>query len=66
MYWISQTAYDPRGTERLLAVLADRETLATFCWVGRAAEDHPLHVRAAVAAAMRLRFIPGITARTTA
>ena len=50
MYWISQTAYDPRGTERLLAVLADRETLATFCWVGRAAEDHPLHVRAAVAA----------------
>ena len=24
MYWISQTAYDPRGTERLLAVLADR------------------------------------------
>src|SRR5215208_2684953 len=50
MYWTSQTAYDPRGTERLLAVLADRETLATFCWVGRAAEDHPLHVRAAVAA----------------
>ena len=50
MYWISQTAYDPRGTERLLAVLADRETLATFCWVGRAAEDHPLHMRAAVAA----------------
>jgi peptidoglycan/xylan/chitin deacetylase (PgdA/CDA1 family) len=49
-YWISQTAYDPRGTERLLGVLADRETLATFCWVGRAAEDHPLHVRAAVSA----------------
>ena len=49
-YWISQTAYDPRGTERLLAVLADRAALATFCWVGRAAEDHPRHVRAAVSA----------------
>jgi peptidoglycan/xylan/chitin deacetylase (PgdA/CDA1 family) len=49
-YWISQTAYDPRGTERLLGVLADRSALATFCWVGRAAEDHPLHVRAAVGA----------------
>jgi peptidoglycan/xylan/chitin deacetylase (PgdA/CDA1 family) len=31
-------------------VLADRGTLATFRWVGRAAEDQPLHVRAAVAA----------------
>ncbi|HLL50877.1 MAG TPA: polysaccharide deacetylase family protein [Thermomicrobiales bacterium] len=50
MYWISQTAYDPRGTERLLQVLADRDTLATFCWVGRAAVDHPIHVRAATAA----------------
>jgi peptidoglycan-N-acetylglucosamine deacetylase len=50
MYWISQTAYDPRGTERLLQVLADRDAPATFCWVGRAAEDHPEHVRAAVAA----------------
>jgi peptidoglycan-N-acetylglucosamine deacetylase len=49
-YWLSQTAYDPRGTERLLTVLADRGVLGTFCWVGRAAEDHPLHVRAAVAA----------------
>ena len=49
-YWISQTAYDPRGTERLLGVLADRGTLATFCWVGRAAEDHPLHVHAAAGA----------------
>jgi peptidoglycan-N-acetylglucosamine deacetylase len=46
-YWISQTAYDPRGTERLLGILADRGALATFCWVGRAAEDHPLHVRSA-------------------
>jgi peptidoglycan/xylan/chitin deacetylase (PgdA/CDA1 family) len=50
MYWVSQTAYDPRGTERLLAVLADRDVPGTFCWVGRAAEDHPLHVRAAVGA----------------
>jgi len=50
MYWISQTAYDPRGTERLLELMADRETLATFCWVGRAAVDHPMHVRGAVAA----------------
>jgi peptidoglycan/xylan/chitin deacetylase (PgdA/CDA1 family) len=50
MYWHSQTAYDPRGTERLLGVLADRDILATFCWVGRAAEDHPLHVRAAAEA----------------
>ena len=49
-YWISQTAYDPRGTERLLAVLADRDLPATFCWVGRAAEDHPEHVEAAVVA----------------
>lgn len=50
MYWISQTDYDQRGTERLLSVLADSWTLATFCLVGRAAEDQPLHVRAAVAA----------------
>ncbi len=50
MYWLSQTAYDPRGTERLLEVLEDRGALATFCWVGRAAEDHPMHVRAATAA----------------
>jgi peptidoglycan/xylan/chitin deacetylase (PgdA/CDA1 family) len=49
-YWLSQTAYDPTGLDRLLAVLADRGVAASFCWVGRAAEDHPLHVRAAVAA----------------
>jgi peptidoglycan-N-acetylglucosamine deacetylase len=49
-YWLSQTAYDPRGTERLLQVLADRGVVATFCWVGRAAEDRPLLVRAAVSA----------------
>ncbi|MFN8592932.1 MAG: polysaccharide deacetylase family protein [Thermomicrobiales bacterium] len=50
MYWISQTAYDSPGTQRLLAVLADRDVSATFCWVGRAAEDHPLDLRSAVAA----------------
>lgn len=49
MYWISQTAYDPHGTERLLGILADRDVRATFCWVGRAAADHPEHVRSAVA-----------------
>ena len=49
-YWLSQTAYDPRGTERLLGILADRGIPATFCWVGRAAEDRPLLVRAAAAA----------------
>src|SRR4051812_21211519 len=48
-YWLSQTAYDPRGTERLLGILADRGLAATFCWGGRAAEDHPLLARAAVA-----------------
>lgn len=65
MYWVSQTAYDPRGTERLLALLADRETLAMFCWVARAAEDHPLHVRAAVAAGHEIALHSWITARTT-
>jgi peptidoglycan/xylan/chitin deacetylase (PgdA/CDA1 family) len=48
-YWLSQTAYDPRGTERLLRILADRGVVGTFCWVGRAAEDRPLLVRAAAA-----------------
>lgn len=48
-YWISQTAYDPRGTLRLLDVLADRDVRATFCWVGQAAEEHPGNVEAAVA-----------------
>jgi peptidoglycan/xylan/chitin deacetylase (PgdA/CDA1 family) len=50
MYWISQTAYDATGTERLLALLADRAAPATFCWVGQAAEDRPDLVQAAVAA----------------
>lgn len=40
-YWISQTDYDPVGTRRLLDLLADTGIPGTFCWVGRAAEDHP-------------------------
>jgi peptidoglycan/xylan/chitin deacetylase (PgdA/CDA1 family) len=38
-YWLSQTAYDPTGTNRLLDVLADAGVAATFCWVGRVAEE---------------------------
>ncbi|MGH2561414.1 MAG: polysaccharide deacetylase family protein [Thermomicrobiales bacterium] len=46
-YWISQTAYDPAGTNRILNLLADTDVQATFCWVGRAAEDHPYLVKRA-------------------
>jgi peptidoglycan/xylan/chitin deacetylase (PgdA/CDA1 family) len=49
VYWISQTAYDPTGTSRLLGLLADSGVPATFCWVGRAAEDRPDLVVQAVA-----------------
>ena len=48
-YAISQTAYDPTGTSRLLELLADFDVPATFCWVGRAAEDEPDLVKRAVA-----------------
>ncbi len=48
-YWLSQTAYDPTGVERLLRLLAEVGVAATFCWVGRAAEDRPDLVRRAVA-----------------
>ncbi len=48
-YWISQTAYDPVGTERILDLLADAQVQATFCWVGRVAEERPDLVRRAVA-----------------
>jgi len=48
-YWLSQTAYDVTGTKRILAILADTGVQATFCWVGRAAEDQPDLVRKAVA-----------------
>lgn len=46
-YWISQTAYDPVGARRMLVLLADTGVTATFCWVGRAAEDHPELVKRA-------------------
>ncbi|MBA3416281.1 MAG: polysaccharide deacetylase family protein, partial [Chloroflexia bacterium] len=49
VYWISQTLYDPSGTDRLLGLLADAGVQATFCWVGRAAEEQPEQVRRAVA-----------------
>jgi peptidoglycan-N-acetylglucosamine deacetylase len=48
-YWVSQTAYDPRGTARLLDLLADADVRATLCWVGRAAEERPDLVQRAVA-----------------
>ena len=46
---IAQTAYDPTGTMRLLDLLADTGVAATFCWVGRAAEERPDLVQRAVA-----------------
>ncbi|MCC6313496.1 MAG: polysaccharide deacetylase family protein [Thermomicrobiales bacterium] len=49
IYWLSQALYDPTGTARLLDLLADAGTPATFCWVARAAEDEPDLVRRAVA-----------------
>jgi peptidoglycan/xylan/chitin deacetylase (PgdA/CDA1 family) len=48
-YWLSQTAYDPVGSVRILDILADTGVPATFCWVGRAAEDRPDLVERAVA-----------------
>jgi peptidoglycan-N-acetylglucosamine deacetylase len=48
-YWLSQTAYDPVGVGRILDLLADAGVPATFCWVGRAAEDRPDLVERAVA-----------------
>ena len=47
-YWISQTEYDPAGVERSLRVLADLDIQATYCWVGRSAEDRPDLVERAV------------------
>lgn len=47
-YWRSQAAYDlEAGVWRILELLADFDVGATFCWVGRAAEDRPDAVRAA-------------------
>jgi peptidoglycan/xylan/chitin deacetylase (PgdA/CDA1 family) len=48
-YRLSQTAYDPAGTKRILGLLGDSGIQATFCWVGRAAEDQPDLVKRATA-----------------
>ena len=48
-YWISQTEYDPFGVERSLRVLADLDIQATYCWVGKVAEERPDLVERAVA-----------------
>lgn len=47
VYWLSQTLYDATGTERLLNILGDTGVPATFCWVGKAAEETPDLVRRA-------------------
>lgn len=49
-YAISQAEYDERGVQRILGILADAAVDATFCWVGRVAEESPAAVRAAHAA----------------
>jgi peptidoglycan/xylan/chitin deacetylase (PgdA/CDA1 family) len=47
-YWRAQARYDlEAGVWRLLEILADYDVKATFCWVGRAAEDRPDAVLAA-------------------
>jgi peptidoglycan/xylan/chitin deacetylase (PgdA/CDA1 family) len=48
-YMISQTDYDPAGTLRILEILADYDVQATFCWVGKVAEERPDLVERAVA-----------------
>jgi len=40
-YALSQTEYDPFGTRRILGILADADVMATFCWVGKEAQDRP-------------------------
>ena len=46
-YAISQTEYDVTGTVRILELLADFDVPATFCWVGRVAQEQPDLVRRA-------------------
>ena len=46
-YAISQAEYDPAGTIRILELLADNGVQATFCWVGKVAEENPELVRRA-------------------
>lgn len=46
--WRSQAKYDlEAGVWRILRILEDFDIAASFCWVGRAAEDRPDAVRAA-------------------
>jgi peptidoglycan/xylan/chitin deacetylase (PgdA/CDA1 family) len=47
MYAISQTEYDPFGTRRILGILADADVPATFCWVGKEAQERPETVQLA-------------------
>lgn len=47
-YWRSQAQYDlEAGVWRVLEILADFDLQATFCWVGRCADDRPDAVQAA-------------------
>ena len=63
-YAISQTEYDPFGLRRILEILADADVLATFCWVGKEAQDRPERPPAA-AQGMKSPCTPGITATIT-
>ena len=46
-YAISQTEYEPFGVRRILGILSDFDVSATFCWVGKEADDRPDLVREA-------------------
>ncbi len=46
-YALSQTEYDETGTIRILELLADFDVNATFCWVGKVADENPSLVRRA-------------------
>jgi peptidoglycan/xylan/chitin deacetylase (PgdA/CDA1 family) len=48
-YWISQPEYERTGLRRLLNLLADFDLQASFCWVGRCAEEMPDLVQDVVA-----------------
>ena len=64
-YAISQTEYDPFGLRRILDILADADVPATFCWVGKEAQERPDAVRQAAARVMRSPCTRGTTATTT-
>lgn len=46
-YWRSQAQYDITGVNRILRILDDFDVTASFCWVARAAQEHPDAVRRA-------------------